>query len=250
MIYGLYLSAQGAEVQSMRQDVLSHNLANSSTTAFKRTLAIAQSAESHDKHHGIPNQAPGDVDEQSGGVYVAETVTDYSNGGFMLTKSSFDVALGGPGFMRVSDGSQEYLTRDGRLDFDRNGQIVQQGTRHRVAGLNGPLVIDPLGPPPQINSEGLITQGPETIGRIALVKPENTKQLTPVGEGLYKLEGKPISDQDETVVKQGYLENSGTNPTLEMLELIESSRLFESNINMIKMQDESLDRLISSLPRR
>ena len=38
MLYGLYLSAQGAEVQSLRQDVLANNLANASTPAFKRHL--------------------------------------------------------------------------------------------------------------------------------------------------------------------------------------------------------------------
>ncbi len=250
MIYGLYLSAQGAEVQSLRQDVLSHNLANAGTTAFKRTLAIAQSSDSHDKHHGIPNMVPGDRDEHSGGVFVAETVTDYTTAGFQLTEQKFDVALGGPGFMRVSDGTKEYLTRDGRLDMDRNGQLVHRETRHKLLGVNGSLVVDPLGPPPTISSDGMISQGSEVVGRISLVRPENLRGLTPLGDGLYSNSGKSIPDQNVTKVKQGYLEHSGTNPTLEMLELIESSRLFESNINMIKMQDDSLDRLISSLPRR
>ncbi len=250
MIYGLYLSAQGADVQSIRQDVLSHNLANSGTTAFKRSLAIAQSAETHDKHNGMPNAAPGNVDEHNGGVYVVESITDYSNGGFQETSGKFDVALGGPGFMRVTDGSNEYLTRDGRLAMEPTGQIVQRETRHPVMGTSGPLVVDPLGPPPTISSDGSITQGSDIIGRISLVRPENVRDLTTRGQGLYKTSGQTIPANNETKVKQGYLENSGTNPTLEMLELIESSRLFESNINMIKMQDDSLDRLISSLPRR
>lgn len=250
MLYGLYLSAQGAEVQSLRQDVLSHNLANAGTTAFKRTLAIAQSADSHDKHHGIPSLIPGEVDEHSGGVFVAETVTDYSTAGLMATKEKFDIALGGPGFMRVSDGTKEYLTRDGRLDMERNGQLVQRETRHKLMGTGGPLIVNPLGPPPTIGSDGVISQGSEPIGRISLVRPENLKELTPLGEGLYATTGKTTPANDQTKIKQGFLEHSSTNPTLEMLELIESSRLFESNINMIKMQDDSLDRLISSLPRR
>lgn len=250
MIYGLYLSAQGAEVQSLRQDVLSHNLANAGTTAFKRSLAIAQAAETHDKNRGVAGQVPGNVDELNGGVYVTEVVTDYSNGGFMKTGEKFDVALGGPGFMKVSDGRNEYLTRDGRLDMDSSGQLVQRETRHKLMGVSGALVLDPLGPRPNITSEGLVLQGSETIGRIALVQPESEKSLVPQGDCLYRVEGKTKPALDETQIVQGHLENSGTNPTLEMLELIETSRMFESNINMIKMQDDTLDRLISSLPRR
>jgi len=250
MIYGLYLSAQGAEVQSRRQDVLSHNLANAGTTAFKRSLAIAQSAKTHDEHHGNPSGAPGNVEDHTGGVYLTEVVTDYKNGGFQQTNEKFDVALGGPGFMRVSDGEQEFLTRDGRLDMDRSGQIVQRETRHRVIGLTGSLVVDPLGPTPNISSDGVISQAGNVVGRIALSQPTDLKSLEPKGDGLYSTKGPLVSAQDSTVIRQGYLENSGTNPTLEMLELIESSRLFESNINMIKMQDDTLDRLISSLPRR
>src|SRR5229473_323187 len=43
MLYGLYLSAQGAQVQTLRQEVVSNNLANAATTSFKRDLVTAQS---------------------------------------------------------------------------------------------------------------------------------------------------------------------------------------------------------------
>jgi len=51
-------------------------------------------------------------------------------------------------------------------------------------------------------------------------------------------------------IQQGFLEASGTNSIEEMMELVSSSRMFESNINMIKLQDESLGRLLQSMPRR
>ena len=42
MIYGLYLSSQGANAQATRLDVISNNLANASTHSFKRDLAVVQ----------------------------------------------------------------------------------------------------------------------------------------------------------------------------------------------------------------
>ena len=85
------------------------------------------------------------------------------------------------------------------------------------------------------------------VGDVAYPVRIDALQATPL---IVDGAGKTKPALDETQIVQGHLENSGTNPTLEMLELIETSRMFESNINMIKMQDDTLDRLISSLPRR
>jgi len=40
MIYGMYLSAQGADANSVRMDVLANNMANANTTSFKRDIPI------------------------------------------------------------------------------------------------------------------------------------------------------------------------------------------------------------------
>ena len=61
--------------------------------------------------------------------------------------------------------------------------------------------------------------------------------------------GKLVPAKSGTELKQGYIENSTTQPVTEMMDLIESSRAFEANINMIKHQDDALGRLLGSLPR-
>jgi flagellar basal body rod protein FlgG len=50
-------------------------------------------------------------------------------------------------------------------------------------------------------------------------------------------------------VRQGYLELSGTNPTDELMQLIEASRAYEANVNLIRYHDEALGRLLSDVPR-
>ncbi|MFO1019137.1 MAG: flagellar hook-basal body protein [Planctomycetales bacterium] len=250
MIYGLYLSAQGAEVQSVRQDVLSHNLANASTPSFKRSLVLAQSHVPFDVAHGNPCDPPGDLNNQTGGVSILGTPVDYSQGGFDITNGKFDIALAGPGFYKVSGNGQNYLTRDGRLNMDRDGRLTLRETGQSVVGTNGtPILLDPSGLPPMIGSDGTISQGSTVVGQLSLVSPPDVRALQRVGDNLYLPTGREQPTTD-TSVKQGALEISGARPVIEMMELIESSRMFEANVNMIKYQDESLGKLIESLPRR
>ncbi|HAH47177.1 MAG TPA: hypothetical protein DCM07_20440, partial [Planctomycetaceae bacterium] len=59
MIYGMYLSAQGAEANSVRLDVLSNNMANANTTSFKRDVPIFRINPPHDQNEGPLNPLPG-----------------------------------------------------------------------------------------------------------------------------------------------------------------------------------------------
>src|SRR4029079_8785877 len=103
MIYGLYLSAQGAQVQTLRQAVVSNNIANASTNSFKRDLVTAQAHLPYDSENGRPTWIEGNLHEMPGGV-TSDGATDYSQGALRQTKGAFDIALEGKGFLRVTDG--------------------------------------------------------------------------------------------------------------------------------------------------
>lgn len=48
----------------------------------------------------------------------------------------------------------------------------------------------------------------------------------------------------ERGVATGYVELSGVQPTKELVSMIETTRLFEANVNMIKLQDQMLSELV------
>ena len=98
MIYGLYLSAQGAELQSTRLDVVANNLANAGTNSFKRNLAVFQEHLPHDLEHAQNNPVPGNLNKSTGGLALGAIITDHSNGPLLETGSKYDLALAGPGF--------------------------------------------------------------------------------------------------------------------------------------------------------
>jgi len=135
MIYGLYLSAQGAHAQTVRLNVLANNIANTSTGWFKRDLAIFQSHPTFDVENGTAEELPRNLNESTGGLSLAEIATNFSDGPVTQAGGTFDVALNGPGFLRVSDGQDTFLTRNGCFSLNDQNQLVAQDTGFAVLGL-------------------------------------------------------------------------------------------------------------------
>ena len=96
----------------------------------------------------------------------------------------------------------------------------------------------------------MVMQGETEIGKLALVEPKSTAELTKAGGNMYSTSGKLTPTKNETEIKQGFLENSGVEPVIGIMELIESSRGLEANVNMIHFQDDALSKLLDSLPRK
>jgi len=256
MIYGLYLSTQGAQVQSTRQDVIANNLANASTTAFKRDLALFQADHPYDVNRGSTSALSGGLDQSPGGISLAGIATVFRQGPLLKTGGAYDVALSGPGFLRVSDGQQELLTRNGQLTRNTQGELATQDSGHVVLGAGGsPIAIPDDVNQVEIAADGTVVQvGPggtrSELGRLDIVTAESLDQLEKVGNSFYRTDSQVVSARNAVQVRQGYIEASGTQPVLEMRNLIEASRAFESNVNMIRTQDETLGQLLQTLGRK
>lgn len=256
MLYGLYLSAQGAESQAMRQGVLANNLANVGTNAFKPDIAVFRSYFPYDVAHQEPQRAPDTIDLETGGVALEGTITDFSQGSLKPTGKSTDAALLGNGFYQVKMGNETLLTRDGSFELDANGQLVHAGTGAPVLDPDGSeIVIPPEMIDLQIGDGGQISGvGPNgivlPISQLAVVVPTRLTELQKRGDGMYSTKLPVAEAPPETRVRQGFVEASSADPMQGTLELIEVSRGFESNVNMMRMQDEMLGRLLQAIPRR
>ncbi|QDU79133.1 Flagellar basal-body rod protein FlgG [Polystyrenella longa] len=255
MLYGLYLSAQGANAQSQRLDVIANNIANASTTGFKRDLAIFRQMDPHDKALGLDEDLPRNLNDHTGGLVLDEVATDFANGPLSDTGSNLDIAITGPGFLQVSDGQKQFLTRDGQMSLNGNGELVTQEGSMRVLNAAGvPVTLPPNTTDVSISDTGAVSISVDNktmvpLTQLGLVTPQDFKLLEKQGENLFTSHG-PVDPAAANVsVKQGYLEESSVEPVSEMLQMIETSRAFESNLNMAKYQDESLGLLLGSLAR-
>ena len=69
--------------------------------------------------------------------------------------------------------------------------------------------------------------------------------LVKVGDNLFSPLAEPKKvPQEERKVMGGYLELSGVKPPQEMIELIETARVFEANVNMVKFHDQMLESVV------
>lgn len=255
--YGMYLSAAGADVQSQRIEIISNNLANVGTAGFKRELAMVQARDSEAIERGLAQAGSRSINDVGGGVLMHETVTEFGTGVLRETNLPTDVAIVDtpgkePAFFAVENGEQEFLTRAGNFQFAANGELqTQQG--FRVLAANGaPIVRDP-GLPPfyEITDDGVVRQANLDIGLLRLVRPASKGDLVRKGENLFS----PLADVEEVPpaerhVESGTLEMSSVNPYREMLQMIQASRAYESNVRMIQHQDNTVGTLVNRVLRQ
>lgn len=258
MIYGMYLSAQGADANSVRLDVLSNNMANANTTSFKRDVPVFRMNPPFDeKQGGLNAPLPGDLENHTGGISLESIRTDFEPGAFTKTEGNLDLAIKGQGFFQVGSAQDSFLTRNGSLSIDPNGVLVTADQGLPVLSVDEKEIEIPDGATRiEISEDGALTpfdgfgQSFGSIAQLNVVMPDSLEELVKNGNGLYSTEGRLTSVNEVVEVQQGFLEASGTNSIEEMMELVSTSRMFESNINMIKLQDDSLGRLLQSMPRR
>lgn len=233
----VWLAMTGAKQTEYAQTVNSNNLANISTTGFRADL------------HAFASVAVEGSGAASRVNAVAETYgTDFATGSVISTGRDLDVAIQGRGFIAVQapDGSEAY-TRAGDLRIESGG-LLTTGAGHLVMGDGGPVAVPPNASL-TIGSDGTISvqplaQGPETLAivdRIRLVDPDTTR-LAKGADGLLRLpEGETASVSAEVRLTAGALESSNVNIARTLVNMIELSRQYEMQINVIKTAKEDAD---------
>ena len=248
MHYGLYVSAAGALANSYRQDVIANNLANVDTVSFKRDLTLLRARSTEVEQGGARGYSNRLLECIGGGAGALPTATDFSPASLNLTGRDLDVALDGEGFFSVSNDGQIQFTRDGRFALDEQNRLVTFDNHLPVLDEgNQAIILDPDYNNLSINQAGMISQDGKSVARLSVVDFDNTSSLNKVGNNFYVLEGDALSHRAEPPLRQGALENSGVNPIKEMTGMIKAQRLFELNLNMLRVQDQTLGLAVTRL---
>ena len=129
MIRSLWISKTGLDAQQTQLDVISNNLANVSTNAFKRSRAVFedllyQTLREPGAQSSQQTQLPSGL-QIGTGVRPVATERIFTQGNLQQTSNPLDVAIQGDGFIQVRrpDGTVGY-TRDGTLKVSGEGQLV------------------------------------------------------------------------------------------------------------------------------
>lgn len=257
MIRSLWIAKTGLDAQQTQLDITSNNLANVSTTGFKRSRAVFEDLMYQTlRQPGAKSSQQTDIPEglQIGtGVRPISSVRVHTQGNLQQTGNQFDVAINGQGFLQVQmpDGTNAF-TRDGSLHMDAQGQLVTS---------NGFPISPAVTLPPNTQSVTIAQDGtisatlqgsaiPQQVGSLQLANFINAAGLQAIGQNLYvetAASGTPSSGTPGTnglgLLSQGYVETSNVNVVEELVNMIQTQRAYEINSKAITTSDQILQRL-------
>ncbi len=256
MVKGLYIAHNGMVNEMKRLDILTNNLANSDTTAYKKegTTSCTFADELAIK---IKDTSDYGLHKKIGGIsYVTEigqVYTDYSSGSFEVTDKETDFAIEGNGFFAVAftnkDGETSVkFTRDGAFIVNTEGYLVTKDGDY-VLNATGALNMDPsqanfvqVDPilKMAVDESGYIYQNDELVGEIGVVDFENYDYIEKYGENLYNLLDGGVVTASNGVIRQGMLETSNVNVVNEMVDMITIQRAYDAGQKVITSIDETL----------
>ena len=261
MLPALWVAKTGLSAQDTNLTTISNNLANVSTTGFKRDRAEFQ-----DLLYQIKRQ-PGaqstqDSELPSGlqvgtGVRIVGTQKNFSAGSLQTTEQPLDMAIDGRGFFQIlqPDGTTSY-TRDGTFHLDSNGQIVNASG----FALEPAIVIPNDAQTFTVGRDGTVSvtiagnPAAQVIGNLQTADFINPAGLQAVGNNLFLETAASGAPQVGTPGLNGFgttlqntLETSNVSTVEEMVNMITTQRAYEMNSKVISTADQMLSFVTQNL---
>ncbi|MBD3298792.1 MAG: flagellar basal-body rod protein FlgF [candidate division Zixibacteria bacterium] len=241
MIKGIATAASGMLPSLKRQEVITNNLANAQTAGFKRDRLFVERL--NEAQEAI---VPGA--EDWGATNQVGLAIDFAPGSLNRTGNAMDVAISGDGFFAVQTPDGERYTRNGHFSVDTDGTL-QSADGHAVLGDNGVIRL-PAGEV-SINSDGQISVDGRLVDTLRIVRFDDPRVLVRGGSTIFEIGIPTVAPQDDnqSAIRQGFLEHSNVNTIEEMVNMITTFRFYEADQRAIQMQDQVQGRVVNELGR-
>ena len=220
MSNGIYAATAGAVAQSNALDTTANNIANASTTGFHADRVTFQEALTQARSVDLA------------GVGTGTTRIDSMPGALAQTGNPLDLALEGDGYFGVSTPQGTRYTRAGNFELDKTRSLVTSDG-FKVRGQNGaPITIPPEAQSIAVSADGTVSADGNELGKIE-IKKFPSAQLRREGATLFSATGAPQAG-DPPIVRSGMLESSNVNIVRGVVDLVKTSRNYESLMKMIQ----------------
>lgn len=248
----MHIARTGLDAQDMRMRVISNNLANVNTTAFKRDRASFQTL-AYQVVTAPGAASTAETKYATGlnlgtGVRVQGTSRIETEGSLQTTGAALDLALDGDGYFQVQmPGGTLGYTRAGNFSRSPEGQMITSDGYQVMPGITIPDGATNI----TIGTDGTVSatvpgQSESTqIGQIQIASFPNSAGLQATGDN-YLVETSASGTANLGVagqegrgnIRQGMLEGSNVNVVQELVDMIETQRAYEVNSKMISAADE------------
>ena len=237
MLEGLYSAAAGLAAQQRRLDAVANDVANVSTTGYK-SLRVAF----RDLAYQNAGLGAGEGVDTGSGAAAWVMGRSFQQGALKRTDRPLDVALEGPGFLRVR-------TQDGRIALTRDGNLRIDAQRRLVTSTG--LLVEPAVRVPRgvredqlaIAADGTITAAGRRIGQLRVVDVQAPDGLVPEGDNLFRTSAASGAERAArgTRVLQGVLEQSNVDMADAMVNMMGAQRSYTLASRAIQMQDQAME---------
>ncbi len=258
---GLYIAASAGNKQIRKLDVIANNLANVSTAGFKKDKLVFEAMmppfEKTGEFETARNVLLPTAQNNSSVAYVgiADFATDHSNGSFVHTDNPLDLALQGKGFFSIQTPNGERYTRKGSFRLDPDNRLVTQNGNPVLDDTDNPIIIDAFGAQIVVDDGGNVSFGGALqtipVGALKITEFRDTSKLIKEGDGQYRLSDPEAvkSRSEDSIVRQGFVENSNVSVMEELGDMVQTLRAFESYQNLIQTVDRMDNQAINTLGR-
>lgn len=256
MLKGLYTAHTGLVNEQYRMDIMSNNLANSSTVGFKKEGSTSETFDAVLAYRLKDTTDVGNFPKRIGynnpGVKIGEVYNDFTQGPFQITDNTYDLALGGEGFFTIEFRNKAGVTstkytRAGDFTLNTNGYLVTKDGDY-VLGTNGRIRLDP-NTETTINKDGSIVQDGRTVARLRITDFQDYNYLEKYGETYFQTVDGFRTRAANAEVFSGYLEASNVQVVSEMVDMINITRAYESNQKIMQTYDSTLEIAATQLGR-
>ena len=254
MFRSLFTATTGMNAQQLNIDVIANNLANVSTTGFKKSLTDFQDL-LYETIKVPGSQTSTDTQSPTGilvgmGVGTGAVTKVFSQGELIQTQNQLDVAIEGTGFFQIQmpNGTTAY-TRAGAFKTDSTGRITNSNGYILLPAITIPQGANQI----SISNTGIVSAilagdtASTQLGTIELATFINSAGLSSMGNNLFSetaASGTPSTgtpgDNGYGILAQTFLEGSNVNIVQEIANMITAQRAYEINSKAITTSDEMM----------
>lgn len=242
MIERLQAQMRAMQMLTKMQDVTANNLANINTPGFKGSNVFQKMVQER-------------IDGEMSSRAVPQQQVNMQQGVLEPTDNMLDFGIKGEGFFVVQNENGTHLTRDGRMHFDTDGYLVDENGS-RVMGDSGPIhmpeYLKATGESGadaklEVAEDGTIRLNNEVFDRLRIVQVEDTSKLEHKGKNYMDAPGNVLAEDQSSSVMQGFYESSNVDPLNEMVDMMKTTKMFESQQRAITTTDQMLGQATSKL---
>ncbi|WP_164119053.1 flagellar hook basal-body protein [Sphingorhabdus sp. Alg239-R122] len=210
-------------------ETVSHNIANITTSGFKRQVPFAELLPPVDSNDSIRVQNTAHADMEQGKL--------------RQTGNPLDLAISGSGFFMVGAGENMFFTRQGEFRLDADDRLVNsQG--FAVQGMDGDIVLS--SGRPEILEDGTVLEDGLPVAQIAIFSAEDGQSMRPVSGSLFAAPETVMMMAGNYVLRQGMVETSNVGLAEEMITMMAAIRQAEAGSKLVQVYDDLIGRAITT----